>query len=315
MIIVTGAAGFIGSNLAERLLKRGEEVVGIDVLDNYYDVSIKKNNLERLKSYKKFRFIKKNAGNLDKKILKNSEIIYHEAGIGGVRYSIKNPGKYFKLNTLSTFNLLVRCLDTNIKKLVFASSSSVYGNYPEEMLPLKENYECKPISPYGCSKLTAEEYCMSFYKVYGLPTISLRYFTVYGPRQRPDEAICKFSNKILNNKTIEIYGDGKQTRDFTYIKDVIEGTILSGGSKVKGEIFNIGSGKRISVLDLIKVIEKKIGKKADMKFIEWQKGDTTHTCADISKVMELLGYEPQYTIERGVKEYILWLKNKITTCI
>jgi UDP-glucose 4-epimerase len=310
MIIITGVAGFIGSNLAEELLNRGKEVVGVDILDNYYDISIKMKNLEKLKNYKKFKFIKDNAGNIDKKLLENAEIVYHEAGIGGVRYSIDNPKKYFKLNVVSTFNLLVRCLDTDIKKFVFASSSSVYGNYPEKMLPLNESYECRPISPYGCSKLAAEQYCMNFYKVYGLFVISLRYFTVYGPRQRPDEAICKFTKKILKNDYIEIHGDGKQTRDFTYVTDVVKGTILAGESKIKGEIFNIGSGNRISILDLVKLIENTLGNKAKVKHTEWQKGDVMHTQADISKARKVLNYQPNYMIENGIKKYVEWLRDE-----
>lgn len=310
MILVTGVAGFIGSNLAEELLKRGEKVIGVDIFDDYYDPKIKLRNLKELKKYKNFVFFKKDAANIPKKILKNIEIVYHEAGIGGVRYSITNPEKYFRINVVSTFKLLLKCLDTNIKKFVFASSSSVYGNYPKSKLPLKENYKCVPITPYGCSKLVAEEYCMNFFRVYGLPTICLRYFTVYGPRQRPDEAICKFVSRILKNKEIEIYGDGKQTRDFTYVKDVVNATILAGESKVKGEIFNIGTGKSVSVLKLVKIIEKVTGKKAKIKFIEKQKGDVMHTQADITKAKKMLRYEPKYDIKKGINEYVDWVRKE-----
>ena len=268
MIIVTGVGGFIGSNLAECLLKNSFEVVGVDILDDYYDLNIKIKNLKLLKKYKNFKFLKKDAGLLDKKIINNADIIYHEAGIGGVRYSVQNPKKYFKLNLETTFNLLYNCLGSNIKKIVIASSSSVYGNYPESELPLKETYKCNPIAPYGCSKLAVENYCMNFFNVYKLPTICLRYFTVYGPKQRPDEAICKFVTKIFNNEEIEIYGDGKQTRDFTYIKDVVNGTILSGESKFKGEIFNIGSGRKTSVLELLKILEKETQSKMKLRFSE-----------------------------------------------
>ncbi len=312
MILITGVAGFIGSNLAEFLLKRGEEVLGIDIFDDYYDPRIKLQNLKELEKYSNFTFFKMDAGEIPQKILKDINVVYHEAGIGGVRYSIKNPEKYFRVNVEATFKLLVKCLNSDIEKFVFASSSSVYGNYPEEKLPLKETYECKPISPYGCSKLVTEQYCMNFFRVYGLPTICLRYFTVYGPKQRPDEAIYKFVTKILRGKKIEIYGDGKQTRDFTYVKDVVKGTVLAGESKVRGGIFNIGTGKRISLLELVEVIEKNTGTKAKLKFIEKQKGDVTHTQADISKARKILRYRPKYNIERGIRDYIEWMKIKMT---
>ena len=307
MIIVTGCAGFIGSNLSQELLKNNEDVVGIDCFDDYYSIDVKKKNLLELKKLKGFRFLKQDVTETDKKLIKDAEIIYHQAGIGGVRYSIENPGKYFELNTQATFLLLEKCLSSGIKKFVYASSSSVYGNVPENMLPMKEDFRCAPVSPYGCSKLAAEEYCTTFHRVYGLPTASLRYFTVYGPRQRPDEAICKFVDKILKNEPIDIYGDGQQTRDFTYIKDVVAGIILSGKSRVDGEVFNIGSGKRISLTELIKIIEGAMGKKARFRRIEAQSGDVLHTQSDISKARRLLGYDPKYTIEQGIKEYAEWI--------
>ncbi|VVB60023.1 ADP-L-glycero-D-manno-heptose-6-epimerase [uncultured archaeon] len=308
MIIVTGCAGFIGSNLAEELLKNNEQVIGIDCFDDYYDVGIKKKNLSELKKYKNFKFLKQDVRKINKDIIKDADVIYHQAGIGGVRYSIENPKKYFELNAAATFLLLEKCLSSNIRKFVYASSSSVYGNVPENLLPVNEERKCAPISPYGCSKLAAEEYCMNFYRAYGMPTVALRYFTVYGLRQRPDEAICKFANKILNSEPIDVYGNGQQTRDFTYVKDAVRGIILSANSKSGGEIFNIGSGQRVSLSEIIRIIEACLDKKAHLNYVNSQSGDVAHTLADISKARHILGYEPKYTIEAGIKEYIEWIQ-------
>ena len=306
-VLVTGCAGFIGSHLAERLLSDGHDVVGIDNFDPYYSQELKKQNLKELQKHVNFKFL--HGSILDKELLKSVkdiDIVSHQAAIAGVRNSIQDPVKYVEINVLGTANLLHHFRDA--EKFVFASSSSVYGEVHEDELPVRESRPPAPIAPYGLSKMHAEQLCEMFSKLYGLKTASLRYFTVYGPRQRPDEAMCKFITKIFKGVPIEIYGDGKQTRDFSFVKDVVEANILAMS---RGEgAFSIGSGDRISVNSLVRLISSLIGKQPDIRMIERQQGDVLHTHADITKAREVLGYIPNYSIEQGLKEHIEWLRPK-----
>jgi UDP-glucose 4-epimerase len=247
--LVTGVAGFIGSHLAEELLHRGYSVVGIDCFTDYYPREIKETNLANLMVNENFKFIKADLLDVNFKDL-NVDYIFHMAAQPGVRASWgKSFQVYVKDNILVTQKLLEDFLDSEIKKFVFASSSSVYGDVAE--LPIREDALPKPISPYGVTKLAAENLCHLYWKNYGIPIVSLRYFTVYGPRQRPDMAIHKFVKAMLEDKEIVIYGDGNQTRDFTYISDAVEGTILAAKSNLEGEVFNIGGGSRTSVNQII----------------------------------------------------------------
>ena len=307
-ILVTGCAGFIGSHLCEKLLNQGLKVTGLDNIDPYYSVEWKENNLKMLKKYPNFNFVRGSI--LDSKtvkdVVKNVEIVYHLAALAGVRNSIKNPIRYCETDIIGTVKLLNASRKTDVKKFVFASSSSVYGEVAEKELPVKEERKLNPISPYALAKVQGEEWCKMFEKVYGLRTVSLRYFTVFGPRQRPDEAFSKFIGSIMKGDGIEIYGDGNQTRDFTFVGDVVDGTVLAC-ERGKG-IYNIGSSNRISVNEMVSLIEKNMGNKAKIKHIERQQGDVTHTWSDINKAEVELGYKPKVSIEEGIKRHIEWFR-------
>lgn len=310
-VLITGAAGFIGSSLAERLVKEGFEVVGIDCFTDYYPRSLKENNLEWLNQQKNFTFYESDllTCNLDQLVKPSpSLIIFHLAAQAGVRASWGSDFEIYTRNNIQvTQRLLEWAKQKNIKKFVYASSSSVYGDCEE--LPEKEESILKPISPYGVTKLAGENLCYLYWKNYGIPTVSLRFFTVYGPRQRPDMAFNKFINSVINDEEIEIYGDGNQTRDFTYIGDIVEGNLLALDSP-NGEVFNIGGGKRITVNRVIEILEKLINKKAKVKYIERQKGDVKDTFASITKVRNVLNYIPKMDFASGLQKEIEWLQKK-----
>jgi nucleoside-diphosphate-sugar epimerase len=236
------------------------------------------------------------------------DYVFHEAAQAGVRASWgKSFEIYTRNNIEATQKLLEFYKDNRIKKFVFASSSSVYG---DAELPMRENSMLKPVSPYGVTKLAAENLCYLYWKNYGVPTVSLRYFTVYGPRQRPDMAIHKFVKAILNDEKITVFGDGTQTRDFTFIDDVVEANILVAKSEIEGEVFNVGGGSRISVTDLIKLLEETTGEKARIKHIEKQKGDVRDTLADTGKISNELNWEPEIKVEEGLKRFVRWYKKQ-----
>jgi len=307
--LVTGVAGFIGSHLAERLVREGFEVVGVDSFEDYYPRWIKKKNIESLLKCKNFTFFEKNILSEDffnLPQLKGVDYIFHQAAQAGVRKSWgKDFEVYTKNNILATQKLLEFAKEKGVRKFIYASSSSVYGEV--KSLPFKENSPAKPFSPYGVSKLAGENLCYLYFKNFGVPTVSLRYFTVYGPRQRPDMAFHKFIKGIIFDEEIEIYGDGSQTRDFTYVDDVVEANILSLDSP-PGEVFNIGGGERINLIDALRLIEKLLGKKAKVKKKDSQKGDLQDTLADIKKAKKILNYRPKVKIEGGLEKEILWIK-------
>jgi len=300
---VTGCAGFIGSHLVDRLLNEGYEVIGIDCFTDYYPRETKEKNVENALKNRNFTLIEEDILSLEE--FPEVDYVFHEAAQAGVR---KSWGKDFEIytrnNVLATQKLLEFYKDKRINKFVFASSSSVYG---DAELPMKEDGLLKPVSPYGVTKLAGEKLCYLYYKNYGVPIVSLRYFTVYGPRQRPDMAIHKFVKAILNDEEIIIFGDGGQTRDFTYVDDIIEATILAAKSDIEGEVFNIGGGSRISVNELIRTIEEVIGKNMRIKYIENQRGDVRDTLADITKANKVLGYFPKVDLRKGLSEYVRWV--------
>lgn len=308
--LVTGCAGFIGSNLTDRLLNLGYEVIGIDCFTDYYARSIKEANLSNALINSNFKFIENDISKMDE--FPEVDYVFHLAAQAGVRASW---GKSFQIYTRNNIEATQKLLEyykhINLKKFIYSSSSSVYGDAD---LPMKENSLLKPVSPYGTSKLAAEHLCYLYWKNYKVPTVSLRYFTVYGPRQRPDMAIHKFIKAILNGDQITIYGDGTQTRDFTYVQDVVNANILSAKSRVGGEIFNIGGGNQITVNDLIKEIERITGKKAKMNYVEKQKGDVEDTWADTQKAQQILGWKAKTGIIQGLEKYISWVmeEDKIT---
>ena len=302
--LVTGCAGFIGSHLADRLLREGYDVTGIDCFTDYYSRAIKEENIATALEHKNFELVEEDLLSIDD--YPEVDYVFHEAAQAGVR---KSWGKDFEIYTRNNIEATQRLLefykDSNIKKFVYASSSSVYG---DAELPIKEDSLLKPVSPYGVTKLAGENLCYLYCKNYGVPAISLRYFTVYGPRQRPDMAIHKFVNAILNDEEITVYGKGTQTRDFTYVEDAVEANILSARGNVVGEVFNIGGGSRIHVNELIEKIEELVDKKADIKYIEKQKGDVRDTWADVSKAKEILHWVPKVNINSGLERFIEWYK-------
>lgn len=310
--LVTGGAGFIGSNLADELLKRGNDVVVIDNFDLYYPREVKEQNIKHNLAGTGYKFYEMDIRNTEKLSIIMSEesidTVFHLAARPGVRASIVNPFIYSEVNALGTLSVLKACLDSDVKKLIYASSSSVYGS--PEYLPIDENHPTNPISPYGVSKLSGEKYCLVFNQIYGIEAFILRYFTVFGPRQRPDEAIYKFTKLIFEGKPITIYGVGNQTRDFTYISDIVNGTILTVENNISGGIFNLGSGKRVSVNELVRILQEAVGKNAKTIYVERQAGDVSDTWANIEKARRILGYNPVIDVKSGVRKFVTWfLKN------
>jgi nucleoside-diphosphate-sugar epimerase len=300
--LVTGCAGFIGSHLVERLLDEGDTVVGVDCFTDYYSPEQKRANIARAAAQSGFTLVEKDI--LDMERFPDVDCVYHLAAQPGVRASWgKNFEVYTRNNVEATQRLLEFYRSKELKSFIYSSSSSVYG---DAKLPMTEEGRPLPISPYGVTKLAAENLCYLYWKNYGVPSISLRYFTVYGPRQRPDMAINKFVHAILNEREIQIYGDGSQLRDFTFIEDVIDAIVLAANSHLAGEVFNIGGGHAISVNKLIKEIERVLDKKGHITHVATQKGDVKDTRADISTASNILGWKPRWHIEDGLQEYVKW---------
>ena len=306
--LVTGAAGFIASHLCRRLLKEGFMVVGVDSFNDSYPKWIKEKNIHDLLQGKNFEFIAQDLQNLDlKKLLNKVDCVFHLAAQAGVRTSWgKNFDVYTKNNIQTTQMLLEAAKEIPLEKLIYASSSSVYGLCPD--LPMTEKSPLNPLSPYGVTKLAAEQLCFLYFKNYGVPTVSLRLFTVYGPGQRPDMAFHKFYKAMSENREIIVFGDGKQTRDFTYIDDIIEANIASLEKAKIGEVYNIGGGHQEKLEDVFPIMEKISQKKIMIKKSERQKGDVPHTFALIEKARSDLNYSPQTPLLDGLKEEWIWLQ-------
>ena len=308
-LLVTGCCGFIGSHLSEKLLEMKYEVVGIDCYTDYYSKELKEKNLSQAMENNKFIFLEKNLLDCNlKDLLKDVDYIFHEAAQAGVRYSWgQNFDTYTKNNILATQKLLDACRYSKVKKIIYASSSSVYGDIL--LLPMKETAIVRPVSPYGVSKLATEHLCYLYYKNYQVPSVVLRYFTVYGPRGRPDMAPFKFTKKIDSNKIIEVYGDGTSQRDYTYVSDIVAGVLAALDANKEFEIFNLGGNKPIELNKFISLIEDNLGKKAIKKNIEKQQGDVDITFADLTKSRIILNYNPKISIEEGIKNLIMWYRN------
>jgi len=309
-VVITGGAGFIGSHIAAEVAKEYEVVI-IDNLDDYYSPDLKRRNLEFLLANPNVRFVEgdiTDSGLLRRVIDADVEFVYHEAAQAGVRISVENPFKPNNVNVLGTLNVLKASLDAGVRRVINASSSSVYGKV--KYLPFDETHPTMPISPYGVSKLAAEHYCRVFYEVYGLPTVSLRYFTVYGPRMRPDLAISIFTGKMLANEPITVYGDGEQTRDFTYIDDIVRvNRGLLETSAADGYAMNVGGGHRITVNDLIARLREITGSASEVVYSDKQKGDAEHTLADTSLAGRLVGYRPEVSIREGLGRFVEWYRS------
>jgi len=302
--LITGCAGFIGSHLTDRLLHDGYEVTGIDCYTDYYARSIKESNIRNACKNSRFTFIEEDILNM--KTLPETDYVFHEAAQAGVRASWgKDFTIYTRMNIEATQHLLEFYKEKPIKKFVYASSSSVYGDVT---LPMKENMRLQPVSPYGVTKLAAEHLCYLYWKNYNMPTISLRYFTVYGPRQRPDMGPYKFIRDILQGQPITIYDGGTQTRDFTYVDDIVDANIKAALSSVTGESFNIGGGNRITVNALIQIIEKACERKGIIVYGDHQKGDVADTFADITMAYTKLGWSPSISLQEGIGSFVDWFK-------
>lgn len=305
--IVTGCAGFIGSSLSERLLQEGYQVVGVDCFTDHYDAKIKQNHARRLAAQGGFTLLPKNMLELDwNDLFADVDYVFHHAAIPGVRTSWGDSFQdYVQTNILATQNLLEAAKNSQIKKFVYASSSSIYGktegSTPETRIP-------RPLSPYGVTKLGGEQLCHLYADNYGVPTVALRYFTVYGPKQRPDMAFHKFIKAILSEKAIQVYGDGTQTRDFTYIDDVVEANLLAAQSGAAGIAINIGGMSRIVLNDVIALIGKLTNRLPQVDYLDKQAGDPPHTWADIGKAEKLLGYSPKVALEEGLRKEIEYVK-------
>lgn len=310
-IIVTGAAGFVGSHLVDILLQQGEEVIGIDEFNDYYDPMLKRKNVAQLHSLPGFTLIEADIQFLDwQELLKDVDVVYHQAAQAGVRASWgKAFGGYTERNINATQVLLEAAKDAkNLKRLVFASSSSIYGD--AETLPTHEKICPQPVSPYGITKLAAETLCRLYNKNFGVPSVLLRYFTVYGPKQRPDMAFHKFFKSILQDEAIPIYGDGQQTREFTFVSDVIAANLAAASApEAVGEIFNIGGGSRVVLAEVLDTIEEIVGKPIKRNHIEKAIGDARHTAADVSKAQKILGYQPQVSLREGLTQEWEWIKS------
>jgi len=309
-IIVTGAAGFIGSNLTDKLLGLGAEVVGIDNLFNG-----RMENLEEAMKNKNFQFHKGDVRDLNflLDVFEDANVVYHEAAFASVPQSVKMPANCNEVNVNGILNVLNAARRMDIEKVIFASSSSVYG----EAATLKKTEDMRrvPISPYGVAKLACEAYMYAYYHVYGLKTTSLRYFNVFGPRQRDDSpytgVIAIWFNRARNNQNLVVFGDGEQSRDFTYVDDVVQANILAGEKNAAGEIINIGAGSPITLTNLGKLILKLTGKEnLKIEYTDPRPGDIKHSFADLTKSKTLLGFQPKYKQEEGLREYFLWYCKK-----
>jgi nucleoside-diphosphate-sugar epimerase len=312
-VLLTGAAGFIGWKTAEFLLKEGYKVIGVDNLNNYYDVRLKEYRKKDLEKYENFKFYPVDIENLQAlEILFNDykfDVVINLAARAGVRYSMINPYVYMTTNANGTLNLLDLMKKYGVKKLVLASTSSLYAGQP---MPFKEDLPVNtPISPYAASKKAAEVMAYTYHYLYGIDVSVVRYFTVYGPAGRPDMSIFRFIKWIDEGKPIILYGDGSQSRDFTYVDDIASGTILAT-KEVGYEIINLGGGKNpISLKGVIETIEAHLGKKAVIDYRPFHKADLKETWADITKAKNLLGWEPKVSFEEGIKKTVDWyLENR-----
>jgi UDP-glucuronate 4-epimerase len=315
-ILVTGAAGFIGSHLSEKLIQHGNQVIGIDNFDPFYSEKIKLSNINSLEKSEKFKLHKLDITNIDsfKSIDDDIELVVHLAAKAGVLPSIKDPVGYLRTNIIGTQNVLEFMKERSIDKLIFGSSSSIYGN--NKKVPFEEfDSVDHPVSPYAQSKKSSELLNYTYHHLYNFDIVNLRFFTVYGPRQRPDLAIHKFIDLIQNNKPITMFGDGTSSRDYTFIDDIVEG-ILSAINYVQNnsniyEIINVGGNNPIKLIDLINKIYSLTDQKPNINKVDFQMGDVNQTYANINKAKKLLNYNPSIDFDEGLRKFINW-HNKST---
>ncbi len=328
-VLVTGSAGFIGSSLVMSLLSRGDEVVGVDNLNNYYDPSLKKDRLARHENHENYTHIKMDIedGEAVKSLFRENEFegVVNLAAQAGVRYSIENPLAYVNTNILGFTHILEGCRHNNVKHLVYASSSSVYGANTSMPFSVHDNVD-HPLSFYAASKKANELMAHTYSHLYNFPTTGLRFFTVYGPWGRPDMALFMFTKSILDGKKISVYNHGNHRRDFTYVDDIVEGVVrvldrpAKGNPKWKGSepdsgtslapwrLYNIGNNSPVELLDYIKAVEDALGIKADMEMLPLQPGDVPYTYADVDDLVQDIDYKPTMNIELGVRNFVEWYR-------
>jgi len=312
-VLVTGGAGFIGSHLAKKLMDLGHQVIIVDNFSPYYDPKLKEERISKLLSGYNFKLYREDIRELDslEKIFLENQIdaICHLAAQAGVRHSFKNPFIYQETNVKGTLNLLELAKRFDIKRFIFSSSSSVYGD--SKKIPFSEKDPVlRQISIYGATKRAAESLIFTYHHLYKIPATILRYFSVYGPFWRPDLALCKFAEAIFNNEPIDVYNFGKMKRDFTYVDDIVEGTISALEKNFPFEIFNLGNNHPIELEYFIESIEKLLGKKAEKNLLPLQPGDVVSNWADISKAQRMLAYHPRVPFEEGLEKTIKWFKEK-----
>ncbi len=306
--LVTGAAGFIGSHLCERLLRAGHRVIGLDDFSDYYPRAVKEANVALLAGRAGFELVEQDVARTDlASLVAEVDHIFHQAGQPGVRPSWGEEFDiYLDRNIRATQRLLEAVRGSSrLKRLVYASSSSVYGDLPD--LPLREDSPTRPHSPYGVTKLAAEHLCGLYWANFGVPTVALRYFTVYGPRQRPDMGFHKFILAALEDRAVVIYGDGEQTRDFTYVADAVEANWLALAPAATGQVFNIGGGSRVSVNQVLATLEEILGRPIRREHRAPQVGDVRHTWADTTRAGEILGFAPAVALREGLANEVKWL--------
>ncbi len=316
-IIVTGGAGFIGSHLSKRLLADGHHVRCIDNFCDYYDPEIKRGNIREM--MKDERFSLREGDIRDREFLAGAfnvpcDLVVHLAAMAGVRPSIADPVLYQDVNVSGTVNILEQCRIQGVKNLIFASSSSVYGN--NEKVPFSEDDPVDhPISPYAATKKATELLAHTWHHLYGISCVGLRFFTVYGPGQRPDLAIHKFTRKITNGEPIQVYGDGSSSRDYTYIDDIVDGIVRSIDFIQRGNVFeiiNLGESRTIMLSELLETLEQELGMKAVQQMMPMQPGDVDRTFADVSKARRLLGYDPTTPFREGIRQFVKWYRHRGT---
>ena len=316
-ILITGSAGFIGFHMSLLLLKKRHKIIGLDNLNDYYEVSLKKNRLKILSNYKNFTFYKKNISNKNElfKLFKNIKIsmIIHLSAQPGIRYSITNPDAYFDSNILGFYNILELCRQKKIFNLYFASTSSVYGDH--NSLPFNENQNItKPLQFYSATKIANEVMAYSYSSLYNIKCRGLRFFTVYGPYGRPDMAIYSFVKNILKGKKIKIYNNGNHTRDFTFIDDIVISIykLIQEDKKIQNysnfEIFNIGNQENINILKMLKIIEDITEKKANVQLVKKAAGDMNDTYSNSNKLYKYINFKPYVALDEGLKTFIDWYK-------
>lgn len=311
-ILLTGGAGFIGSHLAEQLLEQGHQLILLDELNDFYSPQIKRRNLSEISARGDYEFVEADicdAARLTEVFKQHRpEVIIHLAARAGVRPSLEQPLLYEKVNVQGTLVLLELARQFAVQQFVFASSSSVYGTTSQTPF-IEDEANPSPISPYGVTKLAGEKLCYCYARLYSIPTVCLRFFTVYGPRQRPDLAIHKFARLIQSGREIPMFGDGSSLRDYTFIDDIVDGIMATLLLRTEFEVFNLGNSQPVSLSKMIELLEARLDKRAQIKVQEFQPGDMPFTHANLNKARRLLGYEPKVPFEEGLSRFVSWFKS------